>query len=100
MEPHPEQNRVLSPTGPVPRRGLSCLIGHLFTALEPPCDAPIVGEVTITGTTRSGQKGTLAATGGAFTFSGDPEDLIAASRAVEDCRGPCALRPEEGADNA
>lgn len=71
---------------------LSCLIGHLFTSLEPPCGADITGELTITGTTRSGKKGTLAITGGAFSFSGDPNDIATASLEAAKCRGPCALR--------
>lgn len=39
-----------------------------------------VGNVTITGTTRSGKPGTMTVDGGgAFAFQGDPDDLTAAT---------------------
>ena len=43
-------------------------------------DRLFVGSVTITGTTRSGEPGTMTVDGGgAFTFQGNPEDLTAAT---------------------
>lgn len=74
MEQGTRQDRVLI------RRGeISCLIGHLFSELEPPCQAEAAGEITITGTTHSGKRGTLAITGEAFCFIGEQEDIIKAT---------------------
>ena len=48
-------------------------------------DRLFVGTVTVTGTTRSGEPGTMAIdTGGAYFFQGNPEDMIAALREVKD----------------
>lgn len=57
---------------------LSCIIGNLFTALEPPCDEcgqPGQDGITLTGTTHSGKTGKLVITGDRCVFYGDPEDL-------------------------
>ena len=38
------------------------------------------GKIAVTGTTRSGEPGTMTIdSGGAFAFQGDPEDLTAAT---------------------
>ena len=100
MEQGTRPDGVLSETGPAPRRALSCVIGHLFQSIEPPCEAEIAGEITITGTTRSGARATLAVTGGAFTFTGDMEDMEAATAAAARCTAPCALRRPEDHHNA
>ena len=71
---------------------LSCLIGHLFRTVEPPGEAAIAGDLTLTGTSHSGKQGTLAITGGAFSFSGDPNDIAIASLEAAKCRGPCPLK--------
>ncbi len=95
MEQSPRPDRVLTGAGPAPQRALSCIIGHLFRAIEPPCEAEIVGDITITGITESGSRATLTVTGGAFTITGDPEDIEAATAAAAACASPCPLRREE-----
>ena len=48
---------------------VSRLVDRLFT-----------GTVTVTGTTRSGEPGTMIInSGGAFAFEGNPDDMIAAT---------------------
>ena len=43
-------------------------------------DRLFTGTVTVTGTTRSGEPGTMTIdSGGAFVFQGNPEDLTAAT---------------------
>lgn len=58
---------------------LSCIIGNLFTQLEPPCGQcdPEADAIVLTGTTHSGKHGTLTIRGSYCIFSGDPQDLSA-----------------------
>lgn len=70
---------------------LSCLIGNLFDTIEPPCVAEHIGEIVITGTTRSGKKALLAITEDAFFFDGDPEDLIMVTTKTCPHKGECRL---------
>lgn len=56
------------------RRELSCIIGNLFTELEPPCEQCGGADVlTISGTTYTGTRAVLTVTEYGFTFDGDPE---------------------------
>lgn len=55
------------------RRELSCIIGNLFTEIEPPCDRCGAADVlTISGTTYTGDRAVLTVTEHGFTFEGDP----------------------------
>ena len=56
-----------------------CLAVSLFSP-GMMCRAESSGKLTFTGTTRSGEAGTLTVdNGGAFAFSGNPDDIIAAT---------------------
>lgn len=57
---------------------LSCIIGNLFTELEPPCAYERSPNLTICGKTNSGKSGRLIIAGDRCLFYGPPEDLTAA----------------------
>lgn len=50
------------------RAELSCIIGNLFIELSPPCERCGEDALTITGTTVTGNKGTLFITAAGFDF--------------------------------
>ena len=63
-----------------PPNELSCIIGNLFTGLDPPCDLCDLGRTTdlvISGTTHSGNYGRLTIKKDRCVFYGEPEDLDA-----------------------
>lgn len=78
-----------------PKCELSCLIGNLFATVEPPCSAEYTGDIVISGTTRSGNEALLVITGDAFFFSGNPDDLAAASQSCPH-KSSCPLYQREG----
>ena len=58
------------------RRELSCIIGNLFTEIEPPCERCGAADVlTISGTTYTGERAVLTVTEHGFTFVGDPAEV-------------------------
>lgn len=60
-----------------PERELSCIIGNLFTELEPPCSA-CDGEpqgIKICGTTYAGNRAVLIIAGDRFYFSGGADEI-------------------------
>lgn len=57
------------------RRELSCIIGNLFTEIEPPCDGCAVDEIQITGRTYSGARAVLTITEHGFRFDGDAAEV-------------------------
>ena len=58
------------------RRELSCIIGNLFTEIEPPCERCGAADVlTISGTTYTGNRAVLTVTEHGFTFEGDPAEV-------------------------
>ena len=55
---------------------LSCIIGNLFTELEPPC--PVcegMPQLTICGTTYTGAKAVLVIGADGFYYDGNPDDI-------------------------
>lgn len=60
-----------------PAGELSCIIGNLFSGLEPPCDFGCTPALVICGTTHSGKYGRLTVQSDRCIFYGDPEDLAA-----------------------
>lgn len=56
---------------------LSCIVGNLFTALEPPCGFERGQNLTICGTTHSGSYGRLVISEKFCLFAGRGEDLEA-----------------------
>lgn len=58
------------------RAELSCIIGNLFIELSPPCERCGEDALTITGTTVTGNKGTLFVTAAGFDFEGCAEDAV------------------------
>lgn len=64
----------------LPPPELSCLIGNLFTELEPPCGAGQLEAdgITLYGWTISGERGELHIFTDHCTFTGRPEDYRAA----------------------
>ena len=63
-----------------PPNELSCIIGNLFTGLDPPCDLCDLGRTTdlvISGTTHSGNHGRLTIKTDCCIFYGEPDDLAA-----------------------
>lgn len=68
------------------RRELSCIIGNLFTEIEPPCErCGATDELTISGTTYTGAQAVLTVTEWGFRFDGDPSE-------IEEIRGKRCLR--------
>lgn len=65
---------------------LSCIIGNLFSDIEPPCGIPYSKDLTICGTTYSEKCGRLVIQRDRCLFYGSPDDLEAAR-----C-GPCPER--------
>ena len=58
------------------RRELSCIIGNLFTEIEPPCERCGAADVlTISGTTYTGARAGLTVTEHGFTFDGNPAEV-------------------------
>ena len=58
------------------RRELSCIIGNLFTEIEPPCGkCGDVDALTISGTTYTGARAVLTVTEHGFTFDGNPAEV-------------------------
>ena len=73
------------------RRELSCLIGNLFTEIEPPCERCGAADVlTISGTTYTGNKAVLTVTEHGFTWEGDPAEVekIRERRCLQWSRNP------------
>lgn len=66
---------------------LSCIIGNLFTELDPPCAAcdSDADELTISGRTYTGAQAVLTVTEWGFRFDGDPSE-------IEEIRGKRCLR--------
>lgn len=62
------------------RAELSCIIGNLFIELSPPCERCGEDALTITGTTVTGNKGTLFVTAAGFDFEGCAEDAVTIDR--------------------
>lgn len=58
------------------RAELSCIIGNLFVELSPPCAHCGEGALTITGTTVTGNKGTIFVTAAGFDFEGCADDTV------------------------
>lgn len=56
---------------------LSCIIGSLFAEIRPPCDMPLNDNLTITGTTYSGEDARLVILGDRCLYSGPLRDLEA-----------------------
>lgn len=54
---------------------LSCIVGNLFTELEPPCEYHRSNDLTLCGKTHSGRSGRLVIQGDRCLFYGPPEDL-------------------------
>jgi len=54
---------------------LSCVIGSLFTELEPPCSHCAGDKLTISGTTRAGNKAIITINENGFYFCGNPADV-------------------------
>lgn len=54
---------------------VSCIIGNIFAELSPPCNACGVECITISGTTHSGNTGTLVITAAGFDFDGNDADI-------------------------
>lgn len=61
---------------------LSCIIGNLFTEIEPPCDVPRSDNLTLSGTTHSGADAVLMIHGDRCIYKGPPDDLEAARNGV------------------
>lgn len=58
------------------RRELSCIIGNLFTEIEPPCErCGAADEITISGTTYAGSRAVLIITEHGFRFDGPAEEV-------------------------
>ncbi len=60
-----------------PAEEMSCIIGNLFTSVEPPCDFGCTPGLVICGMTHSGKHGMLTVLSDRCTFCGDPKDLEA-----------------------
>lgn len=60
-----------------PADELSCIIGNLFVALEPPCDLGCSTDLVICGITHSQNYGRLTVKSDRCIFYGRPEDLDA-----------------------
>lgn len=60
-----------------PAGELSCIIGNLFTAIQPPCDLRCGSDLVICGMTHSQRYGTLTVKSDCCIFCGEPEDLSA-----------------------
>ncbi len=57
-------------------RELSCIIGNLFSEIEPPCEqCKDLDALTISGTTYTGARAVLTVTEYGFTFDGDPAEV-------------------------
>ena len=55
---------------------LSCIVGTLFTELEPPCKrCGLADELTICGTTYTGKQAVLVVTKHGFKYDGDAADV-------------------------
>lgn len=58
------------------RRELSCIIGNLFTEIEPPCErCGAADELTISGATYTGNRAVLTVTEYGFRFDGDAAEV-------------------------
>lgn len=57
------------------KRELSCIIGNLFTEIEPPCDHCEADRLTISGTTYAGTQAVLIVTEHGFMYNGDAADI-------------------------
>lgn len=62
-------------------RELSCLIGNLFSSIEPPCGCARTANLTLCGTTHSGRKGRLVVMADRCAFYGERADLDAVRNA-------------------
>lgn len=74
------------------RRELSCIIGNLFTELDPPCAAcdSDADELTISGRTYTGAQAVLTVTEWGFRFDGDPSEIEEIRE-----RGACGVADEK-----
>lgn len=58
------------------KKELSCIIGNLFTEIEPPCDGcGRTDALTISGTTYTGRRAVLTVTEHGFLYDGDPAEI-------------------------
>ena len=60
-----------------PAAELSCIIGNLFTSVQPPCEYLCGDDLVVCGVTHSQQYGKLTVKNDFCVFEGDPEDLYA-----------------------
>lgn len=67
---------IISPTP----AELSCMVGNLFSELEPPCDVPFSPGLTLCGITPLGNRAVLLVNRDFCIFRGEAEDLKAARR--------------------
>ena len=67
---------IISPTP----AELSCMVGNLFSELEPPCDVPFSPGLTLCGITPSGTRAVLLVNRDFCIFRGEAGDLEAARR--------------------
>lgn len=58
------------------KQELSCIIGNLFTEIEPPCDlCGVANEIMICGNTYTGTRAVLIVTEHGFKYSGKAIDI-------------------------
>ncbi len=60
-----------------PADEVSCIIGNLFTQLQPPCNLERSTDLVICGVTHAGNYGRLTVKSDRCVFYGEPEDLDA-----------------------
>lgn len=71
------------------KQELSCIIGNLFTEIEPPCDmCGVADEIVICGTTYTGTRAVLIVTEHGFKYSGEAADI----EKIREKR--CAIEPK------
>ena len=60
-----------------PADEVSCIIGNLFSAIQPPCDLESSTDLVVCGMTHAQNYGTLVVKSDCCIFNGEPEDLEA-----------------------
>lgn len=60
-----------------PADELSCIVGNLFSTIQPPCDLKRSTDLVICGMTHAQNYGTLTVKSDCRIFKGEPEDLAA-----------------------